>query len=164
VPLLKRGRNGWTVRSLFWVSGRSLWVFSFHTNVASVFGIGERDCVKFFTLGLTHGPVYDGPRTQLYAVCPRCPSVFLNRSAADLSVRQETDRLPDKCGARWPPLLWSETVYTKTIFIFIFFFSKTRSKTITPENKNDIGNLKTSETKFLYENYTGYDRNLNFDR
>jgi hypothetical protein len=54
--------------------------------------------------------------------------------------------------------------YTLKLFLFLYFFLKTRSKTITPKNKNDIDNLKTSKTKVRYENYSGYDRNLNFDR
>jgi hypothetical protein len=43
------------------------------------------------------------------------------------------------------------SVNTKTIFVFIFS-SEIRSKTVT------------LETKVRYEHYTGYDRNLKYDR
>jgi hypothetical protein len=58
---------------------------------------------------------------------------------------------------------WKRSVNTKTIFVFIFFLGN-EIENGNSENENDIGNSKTSETKVQYENYTGYDRNLKFDR
>jgi hypothetical protein len=123
VPLLKRGRSGWTVRSVFWVSGRSLWVFSFHTNVASVFGIGERDCVKFFTLGLTHGPVYDGPRTQLYAVCPCVSQQKRRRSVSPTGNRSTTGQM-----RRAMATIATIRPYTLKPFLFLYFLKPDRQR------------------------------------
>jgi hypothetical protein len=56
-----------------------------------------------------------------------------------------------------------QSVNTKTIFVFIFFLGN-EIENVNSGNKNDIGNSETSETKVWYENYTGYDQNLKFDR
>jgi hypothetical protein len=65
-----------------------------------------------------------------------------------------------------PPLLAGRgengrkrSVNTKTIFVFIFLLGN-KIENGNSENKNDIGNSETSETKVRYKNYTGYDRNL----
>jgi hypothetical protein len=55
------------------------------------------------------------------------------------------------------------SVNTKTIFVFIFLLGN-EIENGNSENKNVIGNSKTLETKVRYENYTGYDRNLKYDR
>jgi hypothetical protein len=55
------------------------------------------------------------------------------------------------------------SVNIKTIFVFIIFLGN-EIENGNSGNENDIGNLETSETKVRYENYTGYDRNLKFDR
>jgi hypothetical protein len=56
-----------------------------------------------------------------------------------------------------------QSVNTKTIFVFIFFLGN-EIKNGNSGNKNNIGNLETSEMKVRYENYIGYDGNLKFDR
>jgi hypothetical protein len=55
------------------------------------------------------------------------------------------------------------SVNTKIIFVFIFFLGN-EIENGNSGNENDIGNSETAETKVRYENYTGYDRNLKFDR
>jgi hypothetical protein len=55
------------------------------------------------------------------------------------------------------------SVNTKIIFVFIFFLGN-ETRNGNSGNENDIGNSETLETKVRYENYTGYDRNLKFDR
>jgi hypothetical protein len=86
--------------------------------------------------------------------CGSLSGVWAASSAGPLPHRQLTPR--GKNGRK-------RSVNTKINFLFIFFL-RNKIENGNSENENDIGNLETSETKVRYENYTGYNRNLKFDR